>query len=222
MLDGSLRYWLGALGLATIAAASGWLIGAHRATTRDLAVQNLSVRHMRLTDDQGRTRAELKTVAGETSMTFLDSSNRERLTLVLGDAGVAIRADGRDATNQILLSINDALRTGSVFVAANTAAINLVGSREAQLKISDSLTTDSRSASLSVGSTVTKLRLSSAGAEAQLLSENKPIKRAAKLNTRAVELNLRTAVLPEARLRVSSDEKPIWQIPVANHRTLAR
>ena len=165
-------------------------------------------------DDQGHLQAELKSATGETSLVFFDDAKRERLTLTLGKNGVAIAMNGRDHANQIRLASDDALRTSSIFIAAGTAAINLVGTSDAQLKISDSVATDSRSAALGVSGQFTRLQLASDGAEAQLLTASGPIQRRSPRRTRSVEMNMRTALLPEVRLRVSSDAAPILQVPV--------
>jgi hypothetical protein len=206
----SIAWLLGAA--AVIGVSLNWLTRPAEHSNRDLAVENLSVRHISLTDGQGHTRAELKSEGGQTSLIFFDSTNRERLTLALGESGVAIAVNGRDDATQILLSVNDSLRTSAVFISATTSAINLVGTREAGLKISDSVTTDSRSASFSVGERVTKLRLSSDGAQSQLWTESAPTRRGSDERIRSVELDMRTSNVPDARLRVSSGEKPIFQL----------
>jgi hypothetical protein len=218
----SITLILAAIALVLVGAVLGWLSSPGECGRHDLAVENLSVRHIRLTDSQGHTRAELKSEDGATSMTFFDGANRQRLTLALGASGVAIAVNGRDDTNQLLLAVNDALRTSSIFIAATTTAINLVGTREARLKISDSVRTDSNSASLSVAEQVTKLRLASDGAQSQLWAENAPARRGTSQRIRSVELNMRTSTVPDARLRVSSDEKPVFQLSAANARVLPR
>jgi hypothetical protein len=110
-----------------------------------------------------------------------------------------------------VLSVNDLLLTASIFTSALTAGINLVGGEEARLKLSDSVITDVRSASLNIGPRVTKLRLSSNRAESEMWAENH-LDRGKSKKLRSVELDMRTSKALGARLRVSSEDKPSFEL----------
>jgi hypothetical protein len=99
----------------------------------------------------------------------------------------------------------------SIYASALTSAINVVGMEEARLKLSDSISTDARSASVSVGPHVTKLRLSSNGAESELWAENELAPGKAE-KPRSAELDMRTARVSRALLRVSSEQKPNFEL----------
>ncbi len=213
--------WLGGMATLLLGLVLGrWLDGSGTTVGKDESATGiLSVHRLRLTDDQGRIRAELKADGPETSLVFLDDSKRERLTLALGKAGVVIAIDGHNSANKMILSINDSLNTSSIFLSSDTSAINLVGSEDAQLKISNSLRTDARSTSLGVAGPVTKLRLSTDGSEAQLFTKDEEEdEKGGARPSKVVELNMRTGINPDIRLRLSSDAKPSIQMPTTDNK----
>ena len=226
MTTKTVSVWLGGAALLGVGITLGWLSsrGNEPRPKGDLAAGTLTVHRLRLTDDQGRTRAQLKSEGEETSFVFFDENRRERLTLALGQAGVAIAVNGRSDSDKMVLSINDSLKTTSVYLSADTSAINLVGTNDAQLKISNSLKTDARSTSLGVAGAVTMLRLSTDGAEAQLFTKSESERDRGGDETKeepakVAEINLRTAMTPEVRFRLSSDTKPLIQLPPSDSKT---
>ena len=188
----------------------GWIV-CSAWDTRQLSVDKLTTRCITLTDGHGHKHAELKADGEKTYLVFFDVFNRPRLTLDLDERGPSIALNGREDSNKIVLSVNDSLRTASIFTSALTAGINLVGGEEARLKLSDSLITDARSASLNIGPRVTKLRLSSNGAESELRAENELAPGKAD-KPRSAELDMRTAKAPSVRLRVSSEDQPNFEL----------
>lgn len=202
----------GVAGLLVVGGLLGlWLSGVF-ASKSVLSADRVIAHHISLVDDKGQLKAELKSDGDESSLIFYDKAQHERLSLALGEGGIAILALGRDKKDKILLTVNDNLNTSSIFISATTGGINLVGTNEAQIKISDSLTTDARSASLGLGSGVTKLQLSSEGSEAQLMAKIEPSSLQMEQRDRKVELNMRTDTKPAVRLSVNSEEKPILQL----------
>jgi hypothetical protein len=188
----------------------GWVVCSAWGT-RQLSVDKLTTRDITLTDSHGHKRAELTADGERTDLILFDAFNRPRLTLDLDKQGPSVALNGREENNKIVLSVNDPLRTASIFTSALTAGINLVGAEEARLKLSDSVITDARSASLNIGPQVTKLRLSSNGAESELWAKNeldpgKPDR------PRSVELDMRTAKAPGATLSVGSDAEPNFEL----------
>lgn len=188
----------------------GW-IACSAWNTRQLSIDKLTTRAITLTDSQGRRHAEFKADGEGTYLVFFDTSNRPRLTFDLDKQGPSITLNGSDNGDKISLSVIDSLRTASILTSALTAGINLVGGEEARLKVSDSVITDARSASLNVGPHVTKLRLSSIGAEAELRAENELVPGKAE-NPKSVELDMRTAKTPSASLHVSSEAEPVFEL----------
>ena len=188
----------------------GWIVrGAWN--TRQLSVDKLTTRDLTLTDPQGRRRAELKADGEGTDLVFFDASDQPRLTLDFNKQGPSVALYGREGVNKIVLSVNDPLRTASILTSALTAGINVVGGEEATVKLSDSVTTDARSASLNLGPHVTRLRLSSIGAESELCAGNEMTPGKANKSTSA-ELSMRTTKAPRASLRISSETEPIFEL----------
>jgi hypothetical protein len=192
----------------------GWIV-CSAWNTRQLSVDQLTTSDITLTDSHGRRHAELKADGEKTYLVFFDASNRPRLTLNLDKQGPSIALNGREDRNKIVFSVDDSLRTASIFISALTTGINLVGFEEARLKLSDSVITDARSASLNLGPRVTKLRLSSNGAESELRAENELTPRKAGKPS-SVELDMRTAKTPSASLRVSSEAEPNFELLDSN------
>ena len=188
----------------------GWIVRSAW-NTRQVSVDKLMTHDIVLTDSHGQRHAELKADGERIRLVFFDAFNRPRLTLDLDDQGPSIALNGREDGDKIVLSVNDPLRTASIFTSGLTAGINLVGGEEARLKLSDSVVTDARSASLNLGPRVTKLRLSSNGAESELRAENELALGKADI-PRSAELNMRTAKAPGASLRVSSETEPNFEL----------
>jgi hypothetical protein len=184
----------------------GWIVSTTW-NTRQLSVDKLTTRDITLTDSYGHRHAELKADGERTSLVFFDGLNRPRLTLDFDQQGPSIAINGREDNNKIVLSVNDSLRTASILTSALTAGINLVGGEEARLKVSDSLISDARSASLNIGPRVTNLRLSSNGAESELRAENE-LAPGKVDKPRSVELDMRTPKAAGVSLRVSSEADP--------------
>jgi hypothetical protein len=187
----------------------GWIVRSW--DTRQLSVDKLTTREITLTDGHGHKHAELKADGEKTYMVFFDAFNRPRLTLDFDERGPSIALNGREDSNKIVLSVNDSLRTASILTSALTAGINLVGGEEARLKLSDSVITDARSASLNIGPRVTKLRLSSNGAESEMWAQN-DLDQGKSEKPRSVELDMRTSKALGASLRVSSEDKPAFEL----------
>jgi hypothetical protein len=188
----------------------GWIV-CSAWNTRQLSVDKLTTGDITLTDSQGHRHAEFRADGERTYLIFFDASNQPRLTLDLDKQGPSLTLNGREDSEKLVLSVNDSLRTTSILTSGLTAGINLVGGEEARLKVSDSVITDARSASLNVGPRVTKLRLSSIGAESELRAENEPGRGKAD-KPRSVELDMRTAKTPSASLQVSSESEPHFEL----------
>lgn len=185
---------------------------------RQFSVDTLQAREITLVDQAGHKRAEFKADQGRTYLVFFDRSDRPRVTLNLDEGGASEILQGVEAADKIALSVNDALQTASIYTGALTSAVNIVGREEARVKLSDSLFTDARSASVSIGPRVTKLRLSSNGAESDLWAENEPSRTKA-ANPLEAELAMRASQVSHALLRVSTEDKPAFELGNMNRET---